>query len=78
MISPQSPPFQGRKTLILDLDETLVHSGFKCVREPDITLEVSMDGQTYFVYVLKRPGVDEFLHRMSLLYEVIIFTASIE
>jgi RNA polymerase II subunit A small phosphatase-like protein len=30
------------------------------------------------VYVQKRPGVDAFLHRMSQLYEVIIYTASID
>lgn len=29
------------------------------------------------VYVLKRPGVDEFLRRMGELYEVVIFTASL-
>ncbi len=29
------------------------------------------------VYVIKRPGVEDFLMRMSELYEVVIFTASL-
>ena len=28
-------------------------------------------------YVLKRPGVDEFLRRMGEIYEVVVFTASL-
>lgn len=33
VLPEQAPPIHGRKTLILDLDETLVHSSFR-VREP--------------------------------------------
>lgn len=29
------------------------------------------------MYVIKRPGVDNFLKRMGELYEVVIFTASL-
>ena len=29
------------------------------------------------VYVVKRPGVEDFLMKMSELYEVVIFTASL-
>lgn len=28
VIPPQAPEFKGRKTLVLDLDETLIHSKF--------------------------------------------------
>ena len=52
-------------TLVLDLDETLVH--FK----PD----EKSDGEG----VLKvRPGITEFLDEMDKYYELIIFTGSIE
>jgi carboxy-terminal domain RNA polymerase II polypeptide A small phosphatase len=29
------------------------------------------------VYVLKRPGVDEFLRKMGEIYEVVVYTASL-
>jgi RNA polymerase II subunit A small phosphatase-like protein len=35
---------RGLKTLILDLDETLVHSSFKPVENADITLPIDIDG----------------------------------
>ena len=74
-------PFEtlgGKKTLILDLDETLVHSAFKpFFIKSDINLNVNVDGVNHLVHVLKRPYVDEFLQRMSKFYELVIFTASI-
>ena len=67
-----------KKTLILDLDETLVHSGFNPFsRQCDITLHVNIEGKNHTIYVLKRPHVDKFLKEMSQYYEIIIFTASI-
>ena len=35
----------GRKTLVLDLDETLVHSQFTRNGVPDITLNVDIEGR---------------------------------
>lgn len=66
----------GRKTLVLDLDETLVHSSFRTVCDAAIIIEVQIEGENHKVYVRKRPGVDEFLQRMAKLYEIVIYTAS--
>ncbi len=77
LLPKQSPAMAGRKLLVLDLDETLVHSSFKPVPNCDYTLEIDVDGTLYNVYVLKRPGVDEFLERVSQSYEVVVFTASL-
>lgn len=77
LIGPQRRKEQGRKTLVLDLDETLVHSSFKPVDQPDITLPIEIDGQTCVIYVLVRPFVSEFLKRMSKHYELVVFTASL-
>eukprot|EP00033_Pygsuia_biforma_P000280 GCRY01000345.1.p1 GENE.GCRY01000345.1~~GCRY01000345.1.p1 ORF type:complete len:263 (-),score=29.56 GCRY01000345.1:1224-2012(-) len=67
---------KGKKCLVLDLDETLVHSSFKPVADPDFTVEVEIEGQIHTVYVLKRPGVDDFLEKVGNLFEVVVFTAS--
>lgn len=68
----------GKKTLILDLDETLVHSAFKPFYfKADMTLNVKYDGDNHPVHVLKRPYVDEFLSKMSQHFEIVVFTASI-
>ncbi|CCH43134.1 hypothetical protein BN7_2681 [Wickerhamomyces ciferrii] len=71
------PKFKGKKCLVLDLDETLVHSSFKVLRQCDFIIPVDIDNQIHNVFVIKRPGVDEFLRRVGELYEVVVFTASV-
>ena len=74
----------NKKILILDLDETLVHSSFKPINynntlhKPDIFLSIDFRGNTHNVYVLKRPYVNEFLKEMNKIYNIIIFTASVK
>ncbi|KAI0771806.1 HAD-like domain-containing protein [Irpex lacteus] len=67
----------GRKCLVLDLDETLVHSSLRPVPSPDYIVPVEIENNWHNFYVLKRPGVDNFLRRMGDLYEVVVFTASL-
>ncbi|CAJ0946718.1 unnamed protein product, partial [Mesorhabditis belari] len=75
------PPLQRRdvhkKCLIIDLDETLVHSSFKPVKNPDFVIPVEIDGVIHQVYVLKRPFVDEFLEHVGDKFECVLFTASL-
>lgn len=75
-LGPQAGSNIGRKTLVLDLDETLVHSSFRHVATADIVIEVEIEGNLHKVYVRKRPGVDEFLLKSAELYEIVIYTAS--
>lgn len=77
LLLPKSDEFKGKKCLVLDLDETLVHSSFKYLRTADFVIPVEIDNQVHNVYVIKRPGVDIFLKRVSELYEVVVFTASV-
>ncbi|XP_055486659.1 carboxy-terminal domain RNA polymerase II polypeptide A small phosphatase 1-like, partial [Leucoraja erinacea] len=67
----------GKKCVVIDLDETLVHSSFKPVNNADFVVPVEIDGATHQVYVMKRPHVDEFLRRMGELFECVLFTASL-
>ena len=63
--------------LVLDLDETLVHSSFKKVKNYDIQQPIDLDGYLHTVYVNIRPFAEEFILAMSKCFEVIMFTASI-
>ncbi|KAJ3014976.1 UNVERIFIED_CONTAM: Nuclear envelope morphology protein 1 [Siphonaria sp. JEL0065] len=65
-----------KKTLVLDLDETLVHSTSMGSRHHDHIIEVLVDKHVCLYYVYKRPGVDAFLKKVSEWYKVVIFTAS--
>ncbi|XP_050996775.1 CTD small phosphatase-like protein isoform X2 [Acomys russatus] len=67
----------GKKCVVIDLDETLVHSSFKPISNADFIVPVEIDGTVHQVYVLKRPHVDEFLQRMGQLFECVLFTASL-
>jgi len=67
----------NKKCLVIDLDETLVHSSFKPISNADFIVPVEIDGTIHQVYVLKRPFVDEFLKKMGELYECVLFTASL-
>ncbi|KAL1412756.1 hypothetical protein Q8F55_000503 [Vanrija albida] len=67
----------GRKCLVLDLDETLLHSSFKMLPSADYIVPVEIESQTHNVYVIKRPGVDHFLSEMGKIYEIVVFTASL-
>lgn len=77
LLGPIRPEFHGKKCLVLDLDETLVHSSFKVLAQADFTIPVEIEGQYHNVYVIKRPGVDQFMKRVGELYEVVVFTASV-
>jgi len=71
------PQNVGKKTLVLDLDETLVHSSFKYVPNADFIVPVEIEGTVHQVYVVKRPYVDEFLKAIDDRFEIVIFTASL-
>ncbi|KAK8955346.1 Mitochondrial import inner membrane translocase subunit TIM50 [Platanthera guangdongensis] len=77
VLPPPSTP--GRKTVFLDLDETLIHS---CTGIPperyDFTVRPKIDGQEIIFYVLRRPGAEELLRAAAESFEVVIFTAGLK
>jgi RNA polymerase II subunit A small phosphatase-like protein len=75
LLPPLDKP--GQKCLVLDLDETLVHSSFQKIDDSDFEIEILLEGQRHKVYVRKRPGVDHFLTEVGKKFEVVVFTASL-
>lgn len=73
----RKPEHRNRKTIVIDLDETLVHSSFKAVHQCDFIVPVEIDNVIHNVYVLVRPGAIEFLDMCARHYEVVLFTASL-
>ncbi|XP_006841467.2 uncharacterized protein LOC18431278 [Amborella trichopoda] len=77
---PNLLPRQAQKrdpmTLVLDLDETLVHSKWAPCKDADFTFKVFLDKKEHTVYVRQRPYLRVFLEKVSEIFEVIIFTAS--
>ncbi|CAO2165641.1 unnamed protein product [Urochloa humidicola] len=63
-------------TLVLDLDETLVHSTLDHCDNADFTLEVFFNMKNHTVYVRKRPYLKMFLEKVAQMFELVIFTAS--
>ena len=67
-----------KKTLVLDLDETLVHSGMMPFpNKNNIILHLTINNVFHTIYAIVRPFVDKFLQEMSQYYELKIFTASL-
>ena len=77
LLPQKSAKFEGKKTLVLDIDETLVHSSFFPFEKNDLVLKVNFDGVFYNIYVLVRPWAEQFIKDISKYFEIITFTASI-
>lgn len=87
----EPPPVkQGKKTLVLDLDETLIHSS-KYLAHPDVEsfkvefddVQIDDNSNTRTIvkdslYVQLRPGVKEFLEFANSHFDVFVFTYGVE
>uniref|UniRef100_A0A7S3JSF4 FCP1 homology domain-containing protein n=1 Tax=Aureoumbra lagunensis TaxID=44058 RepID=A0A7S3JSF4_9STRA len=63
-------------TLVLDLDETLVHSQMEPIVNPDFVFTVHACGTSSTVYVKSRPYLKQFLAAVQRHFEIVVFTAS--
>lgn len=84
LLPPQYPEHQGRLTVCLDLDGTLVTT-FTPKRAPSlhpsmVTYCVGKGGKLNpgGIFVVERPGLGTFLRRLSTFAEIVIFTAGLE
>ncbi|KAG2437330.1 hypothetical protein HXX76_005987 [Chlamydomonas incerta] len=76
LLPKQTRAMARRKTLVLDLDETLVHSSLEAVDRSDFNFPVTFNGMDHTVYVRQRPHLHDFMARVAALFEVVVFTAS--
>ena len=67
-----------RKTLVIDLDETLVHTVNKSApnKSANFDVELVVENQVFHYYVFKRPHVDYFLQKVAAWFNLAFFTAS--
>ncbi|XP_028095563.1 CTD small phosphatase-like protein 2 [Camellia sinensis] len=63
-------------TLLLDLDETLVHSTLEHCKDADFSFLVFFNIKEHTVYVKQRPHLQMFLERVAEMFEIVVFTAS--
>ena len=70
------PPNTPKVTLVLDLDETLVHCTTDRNDSADVSFSLFFNNQTYYVSAMKRPFLEEFMEEVTSMFEVVIFTAS--
>ncbi|PIA41427.1 hypothetical protein AQUCO_02200086v1 [Aquilegia coerulea] len=76
MLLPKETRKRKLVTLVLDLDETLVHSTLEHCNDADFTFSVFFNMKEHTVYVKRRPYLQTFLERVAQMFEIIIFTAS--
>uniref|UniRef100_A0A1D1Y8T9 CTD small phosphatase-like protein 2 n=1 Tax=Anthurium amnicola TaxID=1678845 RepID=A0A1D1Y8T9_9ARAE len=76
MLLPKQTRSCPSTTLVLDLDETLVHSSLDPCDGVDFTFPVNFNFREHIIYVRCRPHLKNFMERVSSLFEIIIFTAS--
>lgn len=84
----RKPAFTQKKTLVLDLDETLIHSTSRPIyassgggllgfggssKGPGLTVEVFIGGRSTVYHVYKRPFVDYFLKKVSARWTTMLY-----
>ncbi|EFJ23145.1 hypothetical protein SELMODRAFT_103542 [Selaginella moellendorffii] len=69
----QRPEHEGKPTLVLDMNHTLVSS----VTSPDQRYDFvsKVRGSDGTLLTLKRPFVDDFLRQVARVYEIVVFTS---
>lgn len=78
-LPPKLPEDSDKLTLVLDLDETLVHCSVTQMFPCDLNLSLSLPGREdspFNVSVRWRPYLFTFLQHIKDKYEIIVFTAS--
>jgi len=78
VLPPQKDRHRGKLTVVLDIDETLVHTEVVDYLMPETANAFTLKVERSFLRVQKRPFLDEFLKEASRNYELIAYTAGSE
>ena len=76
LLPPKDPKDKKKITLVLDIDETLIHSSFIATPNTDFHFYLSNESSTFDIYVCIRPGVKQFLTTLGKYYELVAFTSA--
>ena len=79
LLPPQCEEHKGRQTLVLDLDETLVHchpSLLVGCQPPALQLRIEVISPPLHAHVYVRPFAQLMLKLVAKVFEVVVFTAS--
>ena len=76
LLPPKDPKDKKKITLVLDIDETLIHSSFIATPNTDFHFYLSNEMSTFDIYVCVRPGVKQFITTLSKYYELVAFTSA--
>lgn len=79
LLPPQIDEHKGRRTLVLDLDETLVHCHPSLLGgspPPELHLRIEVTSPPLNAHVYVRPYARHLLSSAARLFEVVVFTAS--
>lgn len=74
LLPPAATP--ERKTLVLDLDETIVFADLNVQSTSKFTLPAVFQGTKVKVFVSVRPGWPQFLKKSSKCFDLVFFTAA--
>ena len=83
-INQNKTPIKKEKVLVIDLDESIIHSSFEPFENPDYILPIKLKSnnnnniksEDSNLYINIRPGFSDFLTSLSNYYEIFIFTAA--
>ena len=83
---------ENKKILAIDLDETLIHTSFQKIQNPDLIVKLdsninkkndnnnnnneNSNQKTVEAYIRIRPGVEAFLSQISKYYDIYVYSAS--
>ncbi len=66
------------KTLILDMDETLIAAKFEGKQQKNFKTSFSFDFQNTQIHVRLRPYLADALEKLAQIYEIVVFTAGVQ